>query len=52
MTTGTNGTRTEIDVVERFLDALERLDVDAAIGLLDPDIEYQNVPFPPARGIP
>lgn len=51
MTAGTNGTRTEIDVVEQFLNALERLDVDAAIELLDPDVEYQNVPFPPARGI-
>lgn len=42
---------TETDVVTRFLAALERLDVDAALELLDPDVEYQNVPFPPARGI-
>ena len=51
MTSTTSGTRTEIDVVEEFLAALERLDVDAAIELLDPAIEYRNVPFPPARGI-
>ena len=40
----------EIQVVEEFLGALERLDVDRAVELLDPDIEYQNVPFPPAKG--
>lgn len=51
MTSTTSGTRTEIEVVEDFLAALERLDVDAAIELLDPAIEYRNVPFPPARGI-
>jgi limonene-1,2-epoxide hydrolase len=51
MTSTTSGTRTELDVVEEFLAALERLDIDAAIELLDPAIEYQNVPFPPARGI-
>lgn len=41
---------TDIEVVERFLDALERLDIDAAVALLDDDVEYRNVPFPPARG--
>jgi limonene-1,2-epoxide hydrolase len=44
-------TLTEIEVVEAFLQALERLDVDAAMALADPDIVYQNVPFPPARGV-
>ena len=39
------------EVVLAFLAALERLDVDAARALLDPEIEYQNVPLPPARGI-
>jgi len=34
-----------------FLGALQRLDVDAAVDLLDPRISYQNVPLPPARGI-
>ncbi len=43
---------TEIDVVEDFLAALERLDVDAAVAMLDPDVVYQNVPLPPARGVP
>jgi limonene-1,2-epoxide hydrolase len=42
---------TEIDVVEDFLAALERLDVDAAVAMLDPDVVYQNVPLPPARGV-
>lgn len=38
-------------VVRAFLDALERLDVDAAVALLDPDVTYQNVPLPAARGV-
>ena len=37
--------------VEQFLGALERLDIDGALALADPEIVYQNVPFPPARGI-
>lgn len=43
-------TDTEIDVVRRFLGALERFDLDEATALLDPEVTYQNVPFPPARG--
>ena len=42
---------TEIEVVEEFLGALQRLDVDRAVELLAPDVVYQNVPFPPARGL-
>lgn len=47
-----NGTKTaaEIEVVQDFLGALERLDIDAAVALLATDVVYQNVPFPPARG--
>jgi limonene-1,2-epoxide hydrolase len=41
---------TEIAVVRSFLEALERLDLDGAAGLLHPDVVYQNVPLPPARG--
>lgn len=41
---------TEIDVVRDFLDAVGRLDVDAAVALLAPDVVYQNVPLPAARG--
>jgi len=41
---------TPIDVVRKFLAALERSDVDEATSLLAPEVEYQNVPFPPARG--
>jgi limonene-1,2-epoxide hydrolase len=39
-----------IAVVRAFLAALERLDVDGALELTSPDIVYQNVPLPPARG--
>lgn len=39
-----------ITVVKSFLGALERLDIDAAVDLLDERAVYQNVPFPPARG--
>mgnify|MGYP001187628408 CR=1 FL=1 len=42
---------TGIEVVQEFLEALEGFDVDRARELLDPAIVYQNVPFPPARGI-
>jgi limonene-1,2-epoxide hydrolase len=41
---------TEVEVVEAFLRALEALDVDAALALCHPDVTYQNVPLPPARG--
>lgn len=43
-------TITEIDVVREFLSALERLDVDAAVALLAPDVVYRNIPLPAARG--
>ncbi|MSO86641.1 MAG: limonene-1,2-epoxide hydrolase [Acidimicrobiia bacterium] len=46
MTTATS----EIELVQQFLAALERLDIDAAVEFLDPAIVYQNVPIPPARG--
>ena len=42
--------RTDIEVVEAFLHALEALDVAAAMDLATDDIEYQNVPFPSAKG--
>lgn len=40
----------EMQVVRDFLAALERLDIDGALALLDEAVVYQNVPFPPARG--
>jgi limonene-1,2-epoxide hydrolase len=40
-----------VEVVRAFLAALEALDVDAALELVSPDIVYQNVPLPPARGL-
>lgn len=42
---------TEAAVVREFLGALERFDIDGAVEMLDPEIVYQNVPFPPARGL-
>ena len=52
VTTNGSGSRTttEIEVVEGFLAALERLDIEAAMALCHADVTYQNVPLPPARG--
>lgn len=36
--------------VRAFLGALERFDIDAAGALLDPDVVYENVSLPAARG--
>lgn len=41
---------TPIEIVRKFLGAMERLDIDEAASLLAPEVVYQNVPFPPARG--
>ncbi|MBB4687622.1 limonene-1,2-epoxide hydrolase family protein [Amycolatopsis jiangsuensis] len=38
-------------VVTGFLQALEELDVDRALGYAAVDIVYQNVPLPAARGL-
>ncbi|MFD0684732.1 limonene-1,2-epoxide hydrolase family protein [Actinomadura fibrosa] len=43
---------TGIQVVTDFLSALEDLDIDRALTHAAPDIVYQNVPLPPARGLP
>jgi limonene-1,2-epoxide hydrolase len=43
-------TVSEMEVVESFLAALEAFDTERAVALLDPEVVYQNVPFPPARG--
>ena len=50
MSATTTTTTTEIDVVRDFLGALERMDIDAAVKLLDSDVVYKNVPLPAARG--
>jgi limonene-1,2-epoxide hydrolase len=42
--------RSGIQIVEAFLAAATRLDMDAAFAYLADDIEYQNVPLPPDRG--
>jgi len=39
-------------VVRAFLADLERLDLDAACAHLAPDVVYENVSLPPARGLP
>lgn len=39
-----------IEVVEAFVDALERLDPDEAGTFLAPEVVWHNVPFPPAEG--
>ncbi|SOD70641.1 limonene-1,2-epoxide hydrolase [Jatrophihabitans sp. GAS493] len=41
---------TAIAVVQSFLDALERSDVDAALGLVADDLEYINVSLPTVHG--
>jgi limonene-1,2-epoxide hydrolase len=43
-------TSSSIEVVEAFLRSLERFDIDRASELLHPDVTYQNVPLPPAKG--
>ncbi|MQA12049.1 MAG: limonene-1,2-epoxide hydrolase [Pseudonocardiaceae bacterium] len=40
-----------LDTVTDFLAALEDLDIELALSYAAPDIVYQNVPLPPARGI-
>ena len=37
-------------VVREFLRALEDLDVDRAMAYTAPEVVYQNMPLPPARG--
>jgi limonene-1,2-epoxide hydrolase len=39
-----------IEVVQRFLKALENLDFDGAANLLDDSVQYQNVPLPTDNG--
>ncbi len=41
----------EIATVREFLAALEDLDIDRAADCLSPDVHYQNVSLPAARGI-
>ncbi|MGH3518225.1 MAG: limonene-1,2-epoxide hydrolase family protein [Haloechinothrix sp.] len=41
----------EIATVRAFLAALEDLDIDRAVSHLAPDVVYQNVSLPAARGI-
>lgn len=41
----------ETQIVTGFLSALEDLDVDRALNYAAPEIVYQNVPLPPARGL-
>ena len=43
-------TVTPSGVVDAFIAAIERLDLEAAIALLDPEVEYDNVPLQPVHG--
>lgn len=49
-TTTDNRPTDPINVVEAFLDAMERLDIDDASTYLAPEVVWHNVPFPPAEG--
>jgi limonene-1,2-epoxide hydrolase len=40
-----------VQIVRAFLTALEELDITRALTLVAPEIVYQNVPLPPARGL-
>ncbi|MFG2091508.1 limonene-1,2-epoxide hydrolase family protein [Spirillospora sp. NPDC048824] len=42
----------ETRIVTDFLSALEDLDIDRALTYAAPEMVYQNVPLPPARGLP
>lgn len=39
-----------LQVVQQFVEAIERRDLDAAFALLHPDCEYDNVPIGPVHG--
>jgi limonene-1,2-epoxide hydrolase len=39
-----------LEIVHAFLDAAEKRDYDTALGLVADDIEYHNIPMPPAYG--
>lgn len=41
---------TSLETVQTFLSALERMDVNAVLALVDDAIVYENVGVPPARG--
>ncbi len=41
---------TPTETVSSFIAALERRDIDAAMALVSPDCEYDNVPIGPVRG--
>ncbi|HEY1968535.1 MAG TPA: limonene-1,2-epoxide hydrolase family protein [Pseudonocardia sp.] len=45
-----NTSDSSVQTVRAFLDAMGRLDSDAALELLDQDVVYQNVSLPVARG--
>jgi len=47
----TEKAKTAIETVEEFLAAMEAMDTERVRALSHPDISYQNVPFPPARGL-
>jgi limonene-1,2-epoxide hydrolase len=46
------GNVSAVATVTNFLNALGRLDIDGALGLLSDDVVYQNVSLPKAQGKP
>jgi limonene-1,2-epoxide hydrolase len=49
VTAAAGGKNPAVEVVERFLDAMKRMDNDAALALLADDVVYQNVSLPAAK---
>jgi limonene-1,2-epoxide hydrolase len=47
---GVSATVTPSAVVDAFIAAIERLDLEGAIALLDPEVVYDNVPLSPVHG--
>lgn len=49
--TSSSAELTPVQTVQAFLAALERMDGEAALAMLDENAVYQNVPLPPDRGL-
>ena len=42
---------TNIDIINRFIAVMNRLDWEGVYAMLHEDIVYHNIPFPPLHGI-
>jgi limonene-1,2-epoxide hydrolase len=47
---GQPGPTEPLEIVHTFLDAAEKRDYDTALALVTDDVEYHNIPIPPAYG--